>query len=439
MSSILTNTSAMVALQTLKGINSSLSKTQSDISTGKSIASAKDNAAIWSISKVMESDVKGFSSISDSLALGQSTVSVARKAAETTTDLLTKMKEKIVSAQQENVDRGKLQADVDALREQIKSVVSAAQFNGLNLVDGSSTADVEVLSSLDRDASGGVTSKSIDVARQNLSVTGTAASATFGTTAISNSDGGDIYMSGAGGADAPRDDATTAFDPDTPEATLAAGGTYDITIGQVSEGISYRIVLDDVNVNVSGGGDTLGQRVFEYVASATDGTADVAKNLNAQISSFFGAATDSGYESAVSDNVITITNGHTVAINVGMEVTEGGTPGTDTANAGLVGLQTLDVTSTSSAASALVSIESLIQTATDAAAAFGSVETRIETQADFVSNLSSAMKEGIGSLVDADMEEASARLQALQTQQQLGIQALSIANQQPQNILSLFK
>ena len=80
MSSILTNTSAMVALQTLKGINGNLEKVQSEISTGKSVASAKDNAAVWAISKVMESDVKGFDSISDSLELGTSTVSVARQA-----------------------------------------------------------------------------------------------------------------------------------------------------------------------------------------------------------------------------------------------------------------------------------------------------------------------------------------------------------------------
>lgn len=71
MSSILTNTSAMVALQTLKGINSGLAQTQAEISTGKSVASAKDNAAVWAISKVMESDVKGFQGISDSLALGE--------------------------------------------------------------------------------------------------------------------------------------------------------------------------------------------------------------------------------------------------------------------------------------------------------------------------------------------------------------------------------
>ena len=49
------------------------------------------------------------------------------------------------------------------------------------------------------------------------------------------------------------------------------------------------------------------------------------------------------------------------------------------------------------------------------------------------------MKSGVGAMVDADMEEASARLTALQTQQQLGIQALSIANQAPQNVLSLFR
>ena len=58
MSSILTNTSAMVALQTMKGINANLNKTQADISTGKTVATAKDNAAVWAISKVMESDVQ---------------------------------------------------------------------------------------------------------------------------------------------------------------------------------------------------------------------------------------------------------------------------------------------------------------------------------------------------------------------------------------------
>ena len=79
MSSILTNNSAMVALQTLQGVNSNLAKTQDMISTGKEVSSAKDNAAVFAISKVMESDVKGFKAISDSLSLGESTVAVGRR------------------------------------------------------------------------------------------------------------------------------------------------------------------------------------------------------------------------------------------------------------------------------------------------------------------------------------------------------------------------
>lgn len=175
MSSILTNNSAMVALQTLKGINANLETTQSEISTGKSVASAKDNAAVWAISKVMESDVNGFTAISESLSLGESTVAVARQASETVSDLLTDIKGKIVAAQESNVDRTKIQTDIDALRDQINSVVGAAQFNGLNLVTG--TDNVDVLSSLDRASDGTVSASNITVNRQDL----TSSAGTMGT------------------------------------------------------------------------------------------------------------------------------------------------------------------------------------------------------------------------------------------------------------------
>ncbi|MFN3606685.1 MAG: flagellin, partial [Cypionkella sp.] len=200
MSSILTNNSAMVALQTMKKINMNMAQTQSEISTGKSVANAKDNAAVWAISKVMESDVKGFKGISDSLALGSSTVAVAREASETVTELLTEMKGKIVAAQEGNVDRGKIQTDVAKLREQIGSVVGAAQFNGLNLVNGTAGASVNVLSSLDRSASG-VTASAISVTTQNLSIGGYAAkdvfadAATAATTTIVGAAGDTFTMS----------------------------------------------------------------------------------------------------------------------------------------------------------------------------------------------------------------------------------------------------
>ncbi len=125
MSSILTNNSAMVALQTLRTINTNMSKTQNEISTGKSVSNARDNSAIWSISKTMESDVKGFKGIADSLALGSSTIAVARSASEQITDLLTEIKGKIVAAQEDNVDRDKIQTDLSALRSQISSITGA--------------------------------------------------------------------------------------------------------------------------------------------------------------------------------------------------------------------------------------------------------------------------------------------------------------------------
>ena len=88
---------------------------------------------------------------------------------------------------------------------------------------------------------------------------------------------------------------------------------------------------------------------------------------------------------------------------------------------------------------AIGEIEALIDIAVQGSADLGSAGKRISDQASFVGKLSDSLKSGIGSLVDADMEESSARLQALQTQQQLGIQALSIANQGPSAVMSLFR
>jgi len=84
-------------------------------------------------------------------------------------------------------------------------------------------------------------------------------------------------------------------------------------------------------------------------------------------------------------------------------------------------------------------VDTLLDTAIAAAADFGAAQIRIDSQNAFLGKQMDALKVGVGAYVDADMEEASARLQALQVQQQLGIQALSIANQAPQNILSLFR
>ncbi len=69
----------------------------------------------------------------------------------------------------------------------------------------------------------------------------------------------------------------------------------------------------------------------------------------------------------------------------------------------------------------------------------GAQATEIQNHTTFVAKLSDVLNQGIGNLVDADMAKESAQLQALQAQQQLGVEALSIANSAPQIVLSLFK
>jgi flagellin len=83
-------------------------------------------------------------------------------------------------------------------------------------------------------------------------------------------------------------------------------------------------------------------------------------------------------------------------------------------------------------------VEEMLQMMADAGANIGSVQSRVALQLDYTSKLRDWMKGGIGTLIDAEMDEEATRLKALTTQQQLAIQALSIANTQPQNILSLF-
>ncbi len=512
MSSILTNTSAMVALQTLRAINANLATTQSQISTGKAVDTAKDNAAVWAISKVMDSDVKGFERISDSLALGDSTVSVARKAAETINDLLTDMKGNIVAAQESNVDRDKIQNDVDALRDQILSVVGAAQFNGLNLIEG--TDDVDILSSLDRQSDGAVNANSITINRQDmtadagvygkgatldanikaakgtidgtgvahqldltlggsakdalsLSVNGksfsvaynkdldttikdaagainalgltgvTATAATGGKLSLVNTNSFEDFRVtlDAGGTNtiAIKNNGNTGQDRTTASKDLA-----DVTLVKRAEAVSLSKQVkvndgDSYSISVKG-------KSYGYIAGKGETMEQVARGLKTAI--------DGGDLKDVSTQVGQAEDGSWQVL-VDYQKPESGAPDTvtlaaggkadGTASGGLFGLSNIDVTTDKGADAALGNIEALIQNSIKAAASFGSVQGRINTQATFISDLSDAMTAGIGSMVDADMEEASARLQALQTQQQLGLQALSIANQQPQNILSLFR
>jgi len=491
MSSILTNTSSIVALQTLKSINMGMGKTQNEISTGKAISTAKDNSAVWAISKVMESDVNGFNAISDSLSLGESTVAVARQASETVTDLLTQIKGKIVAAQEQNVDRTKIQTDITSLTDQIGSVVGAAQFNGLNLVSGFDS--VNILSSLNRANDGTVTASNITVARQDLSTSAgaygtgaslaanaTASAGTVASTANSKTMtiggtivAGDQYNLQVGGKTVSFVAATTAqADVATGLSNaLNAAGLTDIgatvsgAVVTINSTSSFSATSLAVSTTSSAGTQTLsgtsiaaraetvtfgtgtavnqsdGYRVaiggvnYDYVAGPNEGVSDVANGLKAVIDA-------AGLTNVTTKVTTDATSGASVLMvdNAGtsQSFAASGAAG-GTATGGLFALSGIDVTTDNGAAAALKNIEVMIQTSIDGAASFGSVGNRLTIQKSFIGKLSDSLQIGIGAMVDANMEEASARLQALQVQQQLGIQSLSIANKAPQKLLSLFR
>jgi flagellin len=117
-----------------------------------------------------------------------------------------------------------------------------------------------------------------------------------------------------------------------------------------------------------------------------------------------------------------------------------------TVNATTVNVSTLSISALTDSSADLTTLENYIVGVDDAitemttaATNLGAVQSRIDIQKDFVTGLMDAIERGVAQLVDADMNEESTKLQALQVKQQLGIQALSIANGNSQNILSLFR
>ena len=106
---------------------------------------------------------------------------------------------------------------------------------------------------------------------------------------------------------------------------------------------------------------------------------------------------------------------------------------------GTLGISADSLVTSAGALSALTNINSAIVSVSDKLAALGASAKRIEVQREFVVKLVDILKEGVGNLVDANMAEESATLQSFQIKQQLGVQALSIANASPQTILQLFQ
>ena len=307
MSSIMTNVSAMTALQSLNATNKNLSTTQSRISTGYRVGSASDNAAYWSIATTMRSDSSALSTVKDALGLGAATVDVAYTGINAAIDVAKEIKNKLVAAQQPGVDRAKVQSEITQLQSQLTSTADSSVFSGENWLSvdsgaASYNATKSIVSSFTR--SGGTIS------------VGTIAVNLTSTKLFDSADKSGIL--------------------DTEDTTANGGATYSVA------------TLD--------------------ISALTDTDNDLAdlKQMTAWVDTAIGSM-----PTAASD--------------------------------------------------------------------LGAVKQRTTMQSEFVGKLMDAIGRGVSTLVDADMNEESTRLQALQVQQQLGVQALSIANQNNQSILSLFR
>ncbi|MFT4095943.1 MAG: flagellin [Rhodoblastus sp.] len=298
MSSILTNSSALTALQNLAATQKSLQTTQNQISTGLKVSSSADNASYWSIASTMKSDNGALGAVKTSLSQSAAMLSFTNSAVNNVISVMNQIKNDLVTARQPGADLDKIGTDIAQATKQLTSIVGSSTYSGVNLFDGS-TSSLDLVSSFDRDAAGATSVGKITVTTAAL--TGTGAGATAGS-------------------------------------GILEGGT--------------------------------------------------------------GTATGTGTD-----------------------------------------FTSLSVTSSTTSASLdtfIADADKTLSALQDYGAKIGATQTRVGLQQSFVSALSDALTNGVSALVDADMNEASTRLQALQTQQQLGVQSLAIANQNSQMILKLF-
>jgi flagellin len=317
MSSLLTNTSAMAALQALSMTQQSLATTENQISTGKAISTASDNSAYWSIATKMTSTTGALSSVSEALSQNISVTKLMSQGLTSSISVMDAIKNDLVTAQTTTTpaDLKKVQTDIASQLQSLVSIGNSSVFNGQN------------------------------------------------------------YLAG-----------TTAGDTGTSVSLVAS---YD-----TNNGVSY-LTFNTQNTVLFGGGLTSG--------AYTVGVGSTLGILGSTIA--------------------------VAAALTGATYTQGSVLGLSVTAAGL----------TAGDFNAMINVvDQALSSITNGEAEIGATTVNLTTQQAFVSNLNDALTTGIGSLVDANMNQASTKLAALQVQQQLGIQSLSIANSNTQTILKLF-
>ncbi|WP_333948069.1 flagellin N-terminal helical domain-containing protein [Candidatus Liberibacter brunswickensis] len=444
---ILTNLPAMSASQKLRDVNYNLEVTQDRVSSGMRVADASHNAAYWSIAQIMKSDNAALSAVSDAIGLGSSKVDIAKAGINEAIKVISSIKEKLVAAIERGTDSSSLQSDIEQLQEQLKDIAKGASFNGENwlrssLESESSSISKSVISSFIRHDDGTVNVTTIDYSLDK-------------NTILFDSSNNEEHH---GLLDS--NNKIKINKPQLEDVSLkihnlngklvnkkvkivntdaywlkAAGAVFNQEAG-------IAVLADNPNTGTSSGNGTGGtatpdsstQKVYlrlentnKWVLATTDDNIDidgvkykgiVARKLNNK--QYYVDTQSTVIDSRSVPEEIS-TNYSIVTLDI-----------TKSAND--------DVHNETNAIQEMLSfVDSKLQSVTSAAGKIGSISSRIHLQEDFIKFMGDSIQKGIGRLVDADMSVESSRLAALQTQQQLAIQALSIINGSTSRILSLFR
>ncbi len=381
MSSINTNGAAMAAIRSLTTIGKDMGNTQSRIESGLRVNKANDDPAVFSIAQNMRADLNAMMAVKDSLAFGKSALTVARDAATSISTELGRLKQTVTQGQQQGLDTAQINNQITNSLQNIDAFARSATFNGVNLL----TAGVGGVP--------GVTGTNLDVTRD---IQGTRTSI-VGT----NSTAAGLAIASL--------TTTTGARSLTFDNTLAPANAENVTV--TSGGRTYVFEFSD-GVSALTAQPSATQTVYDVQFVATDSPLTMISNM---ITRMQGA----GVDAQLNTQGQVIIRGAATALTTSVTgATAGVVPG---------------------GTEAITAVEGAIDLMGTRLANLGANLRQVEGLQDFTAKLNDSIKEGMGALIDADLAEESARLNSLQTKQQLAVQSLSIANEQSQGLLALFR
>lgn len=482
MISLLTNSAASTALLSLNATQKNLTKTENEASTGLKISTASDNAAYWSIAEQMSSENSGVQTVSDDLNQSLAIANVTYTALTSISKSVNAIKQDLIAATQPGADRASIQTDIEANQNSIIMTANDATFNGQNwlvdnwTIDNSSTYETDYtgvssqadLESIQQNYNGSYSQISTQSSTGSYSDTwGNSAS---GSNSLSTNYNFNFYQvpNGLGpngdGIDFHEDYTDSSSSTSTPTALVPESFSH-IPINYNQGLVSFSNISESqfkLFDNYSGS-DT-SQEIVTYNGVPDPDNPVPVSNPTETYSSYQSAPTGISYDPSLPEQGLgLLTEGTDVAqvTSYTLPVTTApasanrliinnvpqtpppatGPQTVQAVNVSSVNILNLDVTtmSDSDIANSLTIVNDVLNTLDANTETLGADINSFSNQQSFLSSLSDSYTNGVSSLVDADMNQVSTRLAALQVQQQLGVQALGIANSNTQLILKLFQ